>query len=36
MITAYNGRPFFVQYVKNRGAWPRRASPYKTREAQNK
>lgn len=34
--TAAKGKPAFVQYVKNVGAWPRRARPYKIREAQNK
>lgn len=31
-----NGRPFLVQYVKNFGACPRSARPYRIRDAQNR
>jgi hypothetical protein len=34
--TAYRGTPLSVQYVRNLGACPRNASPYKIREEQNK
>lgn len=34
--TAMMGNPFFVHLAKIRGAWPRRASPYKIRDEVNK
>ena len=34
-MTAYSGSPSLVQYVKNRGIWPRTARPCRTRDAEN-
>ncbi len=34
--TASSCSPFFVQYVRNRGSCPRSASPYSTRDEQNR